>query len=99
MQWIKTIIFLFLFSFSLEGYCLNKTGSCLVTASYFPGNDTAISNGNPLFFQNRSSNAGTFAWFINGVFASSQKDFTLTPSLGVNEIKLVASDGICSDTS
>jgi hypothetical protein len=99
MQWIKTIIILFLFSISLEGYGLNKTDDCLVSASYFPGHDTVVSNRNPFFFQNRSSNAGTSAWFVNGVFASSQKDFTLIPSLGVTEIKLVASDGTCSDTS
>lgn len=90
---------MFLFCLSLEGYCLNGTTGCLVTARYSPGNDTVISNGNPLFFENLSSNAGSYTWFINGVFASSQKDFTITPSLGVNEIKLVASDGTCSDTS
>jgi gliding motility-associated-like protein len=99
MQRIKTITCLFLFSLSLEGYCLNRKTGCQVTARYFPGNDTVISNGSPFFFKNLSSNASSFAWFINGTFASSQKDFTITPSLGVNEIKLVASDGICSDTS
>ena len=36
---------------------------------------------------------------MNGIFASSQSDFTLNPSLGVNEIMLVASNGICTDTS
>jgi gliding motility-associated-like protein len=99
MPRIKTITCLFLFSLSLEGYCLNSTNACLVTASYFPGKDTVISNGNPVFFENHSSNASSFAWFINGVFVSSQRDFTMTPSLGVNEMMLVASDGICSDTS
>src|SRR5882757_3211843 len=99
MQWIKTITCLFLFSLSLEGYGLNRTTACLVTASYFPGNDTVVSNGIPLFFENQSTNASSYTWFVNGTFASSQKDFTITPSLGVNEIKLVASDGICSDTS
>jgi gliding motility-associated-like protein len=99
MQRIKTIACLFLFSFSLEGYCLNGPAGCQVSARYFPGNDTVISNGSPLFFKNLSSNASSFTWFINGTIASSQKDFTITPSLGVNEIKLVASDGTCSDTS
>jgi gliding motility-associated-like protein len=99
MQRIKTITCLFLFSLSLEGYCLNRTTGCLVTAKYFPGNDTVISNGNPIFFENLSSNASSFTWFINGTFASSQKDFTITPSLGVNKIMLVSTNGICSDTS
>src|SRR4029077_13996545 len=58
-----------------------------------------VSNGNPLFFGNQSSNASSYTWFVNGTFASSQKDFTITPSLGVSEIKLVASNGTCSDTS
>lgn len=90
---------MFLFSLSLEGYCLNGTTGCPVTARYSPGKDTVISNGNPLFFENQSSGASSYTWFVNGVFVSSQKDFTITPSLGVNEIKLVASDGMCSDTS
>ena len=96
---IKTITCLFLFSLSLEGYCLNRTTGCLITARYSPRNDTVISNGNPLFFENQSSNANSYTWFVNGVLASLQKDFTFAPSLGVNEIKLVASDGKCSDTS
>ncbi|HET7003316.1 MAG TPA: hypothetical protein VFI33_18465, partial [Puia sp.] len=96
---IKTISCLFLFSLSLEGYCLNKTTSCSVAAEYFPSGDTVISNGDPIFFVNHSSNAISFSWFINGSLISSQRDFTLNPSLGVNEIMLVASDGICSDTS
>lgn|GEM_PF-1741025 len=97
MQWVRTITGLFLFSLSLDGYC--QTTACLVKAGYSPANDTVISNANPLFFENKSFNASSFSWFINGSFASSQKDFTITPPLGVSEIKLVASDGICSDTS
>ncbi len=72
---------------------------CSVTAGYFPANDTVIQNASPLFFENQSSNASSFSWFINGSFISSQRDLTLIPSLGVNEIMLVATDGICSDTS
>jgi gliding motility-associated-like protein len=89
----------FLVSLSLNSYCLNGYGSCSVRANYFPGNDTVISNNNPVFLENRSLNANSFTWFLNGTITSSQKDFILIPLLGVNEIMLVASDGICSDTS
>ena len=99
MHRIKTICFLFLFSLSLEGYCLSRKPVCSVTAGYFPANDTVIQNASPLFFENQSSNASSFSWFINGSFISSQRDLTLIPSLGINEIMLVATDGICSDTS
>src|SRR5882762_7660720 len=93
------ILFVFLFGLSPRVYCLNGNGNCSVSAKYFPGDDTVISMGNPIFFENRSLNASSFAWFLNGAFSSSQKDFILNPSLGVTEIMLVASDGICSDTS
>ena len=90
---------MFLFSLSLDGYCLSGTTGCSVTAAYFPENDTVISTGAPLFFVNQSSNASSYSWFINGSFISSQRDLTLNPTLGVSEIMLVATDGICSDTS
>jgi gliding motility-associated-like protein len=90
---------LFLFSLSLDGYCLSRLSPCSVSAGYFPANDTVVSTGSPLFFENQSSNAGSFSWFLNGSFISSQRDLTLIPTLGVNEIMLVATDGICSDTS
>jgi gliding motility-associated-like protein len=93
------IIFVFLFGLSLRVYCLTGNGNCSVSAKYSPGNDTVISMGNPIFFENQSLNSSSFAWYLNGVFTSSQKDFTLNPALGVNEIMLVSSDGICSDTS
>src|ERR1700693_911437 len=113
MYLIRIIWCVFLFVLSLNVYGLNgsvppieKTvirsvlsDSCSLKAKYFPGSDTVVSNGSPIFFENQSLNSSSFSWFINGVFTSSQKDFTLNPSLGVNEIMLVASNGICTDTS
>src|SRR6202035_3621326 len=99
----RNILCVFLFSLSLNAYCLNghkeHNNICSLKAKYFPGNDSVVSNGSPIFFENQSLNSNSFSWFINGVFASSQKDFTFNPSLGVNEIMLVASNGICTDTS
>jgi len=109
----RIILCVFLFCSSLNAYCLSgpvspiertvnisdSSKSCLLTAKYFPDNDTVVSNGNPIFLENRSLNSNSFAWFINGLFTSSEADLIFYPSLGVNEIMLVVSNGICSDTS
>ena len=104
---------MFLFVLSLNVYGLNGSvspvekavitsvlsDSCSLKAKYFPGSDTVVSNGNPIVLENQSLNSNSIAWLINGLFTSSQADLIFYPSLGVNEIMLVASNGICTDTA
>src|SRR5258708_37519984 len=69
--------------------------SCDVNAKFSPGKDTVVMNGNPVLFTNKSTNAASYSWFINGSYLSGGKDLMISPVVGVNEIMLVASNGIC----
>jgi gliding motility-associated-like protein len=74
------------------------SGNCIVNAKFSPGQDTVVMNGNPVLLTNQSTNAISYSWYINGSYASSVKDITIYPVIGVNEIMLVASNGTCSDS-
>jgi gliding motility-associated-like protein len=73
--------------------------TCVSLSKYSPGNDTVVLSDNPLLFINQSKNSNSFIWNVNGSFSSSQKDLVVKPSAGVTEVMLIASNGICSDTS
>jgi gliding motility-associated-like protein len=77
-----------------ERFCL-----CSVIAKCSPASDTIVSNSNPIIFENQSLNSSSVAWYINGLFAASTDNLTVSPLTGVNEIMLVASNGTCSDTT
>jgi gliding motility-associated-like protein len=89
-------VFLSVQSFSVYGnepFCL-----CSVIAKCSPAGDTVVSNSNPIIFENQSLNSSAVAWYVNGLFAASSENLTVSPVTGVNEIMLVASGGTCSDT-
>ena len=73
--------------------------TCASISKYSPGGDTVVLSDNPLLFVNQSKNSNSFIWNVDGLFSSSQKDLILKPSAGVTEVMLIASNGICSDTS
>lgn len=77
---------------------LRETDRCRIHAEYLPEQDTVVSNGNALLFPNRSINSSSYEWYINGLFASPGTDFLYYPSIGVNEIMLIASNGIGRDS-
>ena len=109
----RIILLVFLSGLAMNAYSIHRHGSfigrtamtavssdtCSLKAKYFPDSDTVVVNGNPILFRNESVNSNSFAWFINGSFTSSQADLIFYPTLGVSEIKLVASNGICTDTT
>jgi gliding motility-associated-like protein len=72
---------------------------CSVVAKYAPSGDTVVSNSNPINFENQSLNSTSVAWYVNGLFVSSQGNYNVYPAPGVNELMLVASNGTCSDTT
>src|SRR4029077_2959807 len=55
-------------------------------------------NGDPVLLTNQSINAASYSWYINGSYSSSAKDIVIYPVTGVNEIMLVASNGMCNDS-
>jgi gliding motility-associated-like protein len=109
----RIICGVFLFVLSLNVYGLNGyvsivekavirsvlSDTCSVKAKYSPGGDTVVSSGNPIILENQSLNSNSISWFINGLFTSSQADLIFYPSSVVNEIMLVAYNGICTDTA
>jgi gliding motility-associated-like protein len=91
-----------LYTYSLNGREAIKAlqpDTCQIIAKYSPGGDTVVSNGNPLSFVNQSMNAGSFNWYINGSFISSGNNLVVNPLPGVNQVMLIASNGICVDTA
>ncbi|HTB24242.1 MAG TPA: gliding motility-associated C-terminal domain-containing protein [Puia sp.] len=73
--------------------------TCSLKAIFTPGSDTVVSIGNTIILENQSLNSNSIAWFINGSFTSSQTDLIFYPSSVVNEIMLVAYNGVCTDTA
>ncbi len=72
---------------------------CPVEVS-FQSSSTNISPGDIVHFNNISENANQFQWLLDGVVVSTDFNFNKTFStLGNYDVQLVASDGICFDTS
>lgn len=74
---------------------------CGVKAAFDPAGDTIITSSFFQPFTNKSVNATSFNWIINGILYlyNSGPTINLTFSVGVNEIKLVARNGTCTDTA
>src|SRR5450631_1598143 len=87
------------FIFSSTGFGLPLSNTCSVRAKYLPAKDTTVTNGNPILFVNQSINASSSEWFVNGMPVSPGVNLTYRPAIGVNEIKLIVSNGICMDTA
>ncbi len=73
-------------------------GNCNVQAKFSPAQDLSVTDGNPVSFTNQSINADTYAWYVNGILISSAKDILVNPVPGVNEVMLIASNGMCVDS-
>ncbi len=80
-------------------YGLPLSNLCGVKAKYLPEKDTVVTNGNPIQFVNRSVNTTSGEWVVNGQVVSAGANFTYYPDIGVNEIKLIVSNGDCRDTA
>ncbi|BDS13970.1 M43 family zinc metalloprotease [Aureispira anguillae] len=72
---------------------------CNAQAS-FVANNTQVSPGDVVLFNNTSTGATSYQWFVNNVQQATTTNFNFTfPIVGTYDIFLVASDGVCSDTS
>ncbi len=103
MDYGRIILIVWSFLPALHSYSLNEYGAsgdtCTTLAKYSPGEDTVVSNGKPLFIVNQSINASSYSWYINDSFSSAGNNLLLNPLAAVNEIMLVASNGLCQDTA
>ena len=75
------------------------TSSCPVTASFTPS-ATSVCEGNAISFTNTSIGAVTYEWKEDGTFFSNLQGPThVFNTPGAINVELIASDGICYDTS
>jgi gliding motility-associated-like protein len=95
----RTILSLFSLILSIHAYSLSEQDTCASMAKYLPDGDTVVTYENPILLSNQSLNSNSFAWYVNGSLSGSARDFLFNPTIGVNEIMLVASNGTCSDTA
>ena len=76
-----------------------ESSACPVQASFTILNSYFCEN-ESLSFQNTSSGATSYNWFVNGnLFSMAIDPNNVIFNEGYNEILLVASDGICADSS
>lgn len=109
------LIFLFVFhsAFFLQATHLpivsNKNlhsllnGPCNVVANFTPGNDSILSSNTyprAILFTSTSVNAMSIIWYMNGIYMGEANILNLGFSIpGTYEIKLIATNGSCSDTA
>lgn len=71
---------------------------CGVQANFSTNNNSLCVN-STVVFNNQSQQATNYSWFVNGIFVSGTFNLSHTfNTAGQQSIKLVASNGICSDT-
>jgi gliding motility-associated-like protein len=77
-----------------------NTNACGVIASFTPDNDSLVSGFFNVTFTSTSTNAKSVTWYINGWWNSTSNTFSFGSSqAGIYEVRLVASNGTCSDTT
>jgi hypothetical protein len=77
----------------------SSPGACNVNANFTASSTTICSNGT-VSFTNTSTGSTTQTWLVNGTSFSSSVNATRTfPNAGTYEIKLIASNGTCTDTN
>lgn len=80
---------------NINYYCVN---TCNVKAN-FESTSNAYCVGSNILFSNLSELAGSYSWYVNGVLVSSAVNFSYTfNNAGQQIVKLIASNGNCSDT-
>ena len=80
---------------SINYSCMN---TCNVQANFESGSNTYCV-GSSLLFSNLSQNASSYSWYVNGILVSTASDLSHTfNNAGQQIIKLIASNGTCSDT-
>ena len=76
--------------------------NCNVIAAFSPAVDSILSPGIPLTLQNASTNATSFYFIVNGFnfFTNpANQPFNVGFEVGITSVQIVATNGICSDTS
>jgi len=83
----------------MDQFSVDIQVTCPVTAS-FVASGTVVSPGDAVLFTNTSVNATTYAWYVDGAQVSTTTNYTTSwNTVGNYDVQLVASDGICMDTS
>jgi gliding motility-associated-like protein len=83
----------------LDTYTIEVDVRCPVTADFFTSS-TEISPGSVAYFTNTSENGTSFEWYLDGVLASTDLQWdNLFDNLGTYDVQLIASNGVCADTS
>ena len=99
---ILLIIIAPLFVFSQKGVRSPPLSynNCGVVASFTPDNDSVITGFFNVTFTSTSTGATNLTWFINGLPGATGNNFNFgSNNPGLYEIKLVASNGSCTDTA
>ncbi len=93
------VVLLFASSEITKAQLLNN---CNVVAALSPAVDSILSPGTALTLQNASTNATSFYFIVNGfnwyTFPANQP-YTVGFEVGITSVQIVATNGICSDTS
>jgi gliding motility-associated-like protein len=78
---------------------LRIANDCGVKASFNPPGDSSFTSSFYTTFYNTSTNATSVNWFVNGINNGNGNSISVSFPVGVWQIKLVASNNNCTDTS
>ncbi len=74
--------------------------TCSLKASFYPSKDTLVTTNFSAVFNNTTTGATDFTWYVNGQAYSPFQSFSYsTATIGVNEISLAVTNGACVDTA
>lgn len=98
----KIFIILLLLSAGSQIIKAQLPNNCNVIAAFSPAVDSVLAPGIPLTLQNASTNATSFYFIVNGFnFFTNPANQPLNVGfeVGITSVQIVATNGICSDTS
>ena len=82
-----------------ESMSITVIVKCLVVAD-FEASSTNVSPGTVVYFTNYSQNATSYTWLLDGAAVGTGTSFDyLFDVNGTYDVQLIASNGVCSDTS
>ena len=101
MHFACRIVFFMMGALACSTTCWSQGyNSCGVTASFTPNNDSILSGSFNVNFTSTGTNATSYSWYINGSPDGNGPVFNFNNTQpGLYEIKLVAQNGSCTDTS
>ena len=95
----KYFLIILLLFFCVSAKAQSGSNACGVVARFTPQGDSVVGEGNVMEFQNASTNATSYKFFIDGYAISENTTLYYGFNVGLHHVKLVAYNGSCTDTA